>query len=544
MNPNSQPALPRLFSLGLSQRFALFAFLFAIEWVPASNLVHKGLGAGFLLHLAVVFTSLFLALGYVRNKFSFQETSRRLETVPIGWGLLLGHVAAFFVFVFCSFLPLESGASDVSTYAITAAWCVSGLLAIALAGCALLPPSTTLPLVRSTGHTWIYALGAGLIIGRLTTYFHFWNGTVWDPSVRLYWPPAMNLTFFLVKTFLHPFLSNMAADKATMTIGTPQFSIIILPWCAGFEGMALMLVFSSSWLLFFRREFRFPQSLLLIPAGMVVMWLSNAIRITILILIGVAGAPGVALGGFHSQAGWIAFNCVALGFALYTRQMPWFAARSTDKNKEHNPTAAYLMPFLVILAAGMLSHAVAGEFEWLYPLRFAAGAVTLWLFRARYRELDWRFGWISIVTGIAVFGIWLGLDLLVPSGNHNGIESGLASSSGTFRIFWLVFRTAAAVITVPLAEELVFRGFLIRRLISSDFESLDFRRFTTSSVVLSSMAFGLLHGDRWIAGTLAGLLYAAAFLRQGRIGDAVAAHATTNVLIAVWVLLGGKWYLW
>jgi len=54
----------------------------------------------------------------------------------------------------------------------------------------------------------------------------------------------------------------------------------------------------------------------------------------------------------------------------------------------------------------------------------------------------------------------------------------------------------------------------------------------------------LLHGDRWLAGTLAGLIYAFAFLRRGRIGDAVIAHATTNALLAVWVLAGSRWYLW
>jgi hypothetical protein len=35
-----------------------------------------------------------------------------------------------------------------------------------------------------------------------------------------------------------------------------------------------------------------------------------------------------------------------------------------------------------------------------------------------------------------------------------------------------------------------------------------------------------------------------AFLRRGSVGDAVAAHATTNVLIAAWVLVGGSWQLW
>jgi CAAX prenyl protease-like protein len=120
----------------------------------------------------------------------------------------------------------------------------------------------------------------------------------------------------------------------------------------------------------------------------------------------------------------------------------------------------------------------------------------------------------------------------------------LAALPSAARISWLVFRTAAAVITVPIAEELAFRGFLIRRISSADFESLDPRYYTYVAVLVSSVAFGLLHGDRWLAGTLAGVIYAVAFLRRGRIGDAVVAHATTNALLAVFVLVAGKWDLW
>jgi len=40
------------------------------------------------------------------------------------------------------------------------------------------------------------------------------------------------------------------------------------------------------------------------------------------------------------------------------------------------------------------------------------------------------------------------------------------------------------------------------------------------------------------------LLYAGAFLRRGKIGDAVIAHATTNALLAGLVLFSGRWYLW
>jgi CAAX prenyl protease-like protein len=138
----------------------------------------------------------------------------------------------------------------------------------------------------------------------------------------------------------------------------------------------------------------------------------------------------------------------------------------------------------------------------------------------------------------------LALERWAGARTDNGIASGLASWPDSAKITWLALRTLGAVITVPIAEELAFRGFLIRRVISRDFELLSPRSFTFLSVLVSSVAFGLLHGDRWLAGIVAGLLYAVAFLRRGRIGDAVAAHATTNALLAGWVLIRGDWYMW
>lgn len=57
------------------------------------------------------------------------------------------------------------------------------------------------------------------------------------------------------------------------------------------------------------------------------------------------------------------------------------------------------------------------------------------------------------------------------------------------------------------------------------------------------MLFGALHG-RWLAGTLAGMAYVLALYRRGAIVDAIAAHATTNALIACVVLAMGRWSLW
>jgi CAAX prenyl protease-like protein len=99
------------------------------------------------------------------------------------------------------------------------------------------------------------------------------------------------------------------------------------------------------------------------------------------------------------------------------------------------------------------------------------------------------------------------------------------------------------VLIVPIAEELAFRGYLLRRLINADFTSVSPKHFTALSFLGSSIAFGVLHG-RWVAGILAGMIYAAAQYRRGEVSDAIVAHAVTNGLLAVWVLAFGQWSFW
>jgi CAAX prenyl protease-like protein len=207
-------------------------------------------------------------------------------------------------------------------------------------------------------------------------------------------------------------------------------------------------------------------------------------------------------------------------------------------------TGAYLLPFLAILAAAMISRAASGSFEWLYPLRlFTAGAV-LWWNRKQYRKLDWRFGWPAIGVGAAVFAMWIVIDRVATAHANGGTVSGLVAGHGAAWVTWLVLRTVGAVITVPIAEELAFRGYLLRRLVSADFERVSFGGVTWLALAVSSLAFGAMHGARWFAGAVAGLLYALVLRKRGRIGEAVAAHALTNALLAIWVISRGEWRLW
>ena len=423
---------------------------------------------------------------------------------------------------------------------VTLIWLLAGVCGIVLGAFAFVPRTLWARLLHDTGYLWIYTLSAVVFACLAGGYS------------RVLWIPSSRLTYALVKSLLSLFVSGIIANPVTMHLGTTKFSVEIAPECSGYEGAGLILAFGVVWLWFFRDECRFPRALILIPAGVVIMYLLNAARITGLILIGNAGATRIALGGFHSQAGWIAFNAVALGFSLAARRLPWLtttghvqtSVAEPSQDSADNPAATYLLPFLSILAVGMITAAASGDFQWLYPLRFLAAAGALWFLRKRYSAVDWSFGWFGPAIGVLTFAIWLGMDALLNTHTHDAMPDALAGTTPAIRTTWIVFRVLAAVITVPIAEELAFRGFLIRRFLSADIESLPPQSFTWLGLGISSIAFGILHGNLWFAGILAGLLYAWALLRRGRIGEAIAAHATTNALLAAYVLLFHKWHLW
>ena len=310
--------------------------------------------------------------------------------------------------------------------------------------------------------------------------------------------------------------------------------------------MGLLLAFLGIYLWWFRRELRFPAALVLLPIGALTIWVVNALRIVALIAIGTSGWEAIALGGFHSQAGWIAFNLIALGFVGITMRGGFFQKARTERQELAPPdtaTAAYLGPFAAITATAMLTGALSAGFDWLYPVRLLAVAGVLWAFRKHYTEMKWSLSPISVAIGAATFVMWLAL---LPAGHADKDLWPAALSSVPFSTAaaWLTVRGIGYVVLIPIVEELAFRGFLGRRLLSADFQSIPAGRFSWMPFLASSVLFGAMHGQLWISGTLAGMAFALALYRRGAIGDAVQAHATTNGLLMLYALTTGHWSAW
>jgi exosortase E/protease (VPEID-CTERM system) len=535
-------------------RLYLLAAILAVDCFFLAVVPHSQPLLGFLAPLGIVSFAVFLGLGHSALKADRGE-------IPFSGRLFAAHLFCVAAIFACNLAALH-GFSPLLSRPAQFALSALLLLGIVLLALACAPLRIWIGMIRETSPLWFLACLAGVLAWAVRHPFQL----LWSSSAGARGHILQIAVFDSVHALLRLILPDVIADPAAWIIGTPRFSVIIAEQCSGMEGLGLVLVFTAIWLWYFRKENRFPQALLLIPCALVSIWVLNIVRICAIILIGDAGAPDVAMVGFHSQAGWIAFTAVALAFSMATRKLSWVRKISAGadngstagaihagvalpdevavQSSESPATAAYLVPFLAILAASFVSKSVSGYFEWLYPLRFIAAAVALWYYRAEYKKLDWRFGWIAPATGAAIFFVWIAPAWWTHEHSASPLGPALAALSPPLRAAWIAFRVAAAVITVPIAEELAFRGFLLRRLVSRNFDEVPFSRLTILSVSVSSLAFGLMHGSHWFVGILAGLAYAAVLKWRGRIGDAIVAHATSNLLLAAWVLLRGDWAQW
>ena len=96
---------------------------------------------------------------------------------------------------------------------------------------------------------------------------------------------------------------------------------------------------------------------------------------------------------------------------------------------------------------------------------------------------------------------------------------------------------------MPPLEEVFYRSFLYRYLIRADFQSVPLSKFNWIAFLAVSGLFGFEHHE-WLAGILCGFAYQGLVCRKGRLGDAMTAHALTNLLLGLWVVWQAAWHFW
>jgi membrane protease YdiL (CAAX protease family) len=187
-----------------------------------------------------------------------------------------------------------------------------------------------------------------------------------------------------------------------------------------------------------------------------------------------------------------------------------------------------------------------------------AGVVSLAALSAGWRTyVPVRGATTSVLVGVAagLAGTALWIVLKAPFYPEAG-------TAWTPAAFWA--RTIASSTVVPVFEELLFRGFLLRAVVqwedarrraepdpvgvaldASAVANVPAGRWTPLAVGISTVAFAAGHAPgEWVAACAYGLLMVVLYVTRKDLLGCITAHATTNATLALWVRAYGHWSVW
>ena len=181
-------------------------------------------------------------------------------------------------------------------------------------------------------------------------------------------------------------------------------------------------------------------------------------------------------------------------------------------------------------------------------VRYGADAFAPWWSAQRARgPILWGLGIGLLVCFLWIFperfALYRDFSLLGALGLGGG-ASDAASPYDPAVCGWpltLAKLVGSAFVIAPV-EEVFFRSFLYRWLQRHDFVAVPSTRFDLSALLWTVLLFTLEH-DRPLAAALCGLVYGLLFIRCGLL-SALTAHVTTNLLLALYVIVCGKWAFW
>ncbi len=222
-------------------------------------------------------------------------------------------------------------------------------------------------------------------------------------------------------------------------------------------------------------------------------------------------------------------------------------ARGPEELKR-SPALAYVLPFIVFL--GFL--AVQKFIPVTQPVRFAIILALLAIFSRDALRVWPSHILASVLLGIGVFFLWIGPDILFPGYRNSvlfsnslvGHPEGTTIPAEKNSLLFLIFRVLGSVVTIPIIEELFWRGWLMRWITKKDFWRVPIGAYHTEAFWIVAILFASEHGSYWDVGLATGAIYNWWAVRTKNLADCIIAHAVTNACLAVYVIGWNQWQYW
>ncbi|HEV2969958.1 MAG TPA: CAAX prenyl protease-related protein [Pirellulales bacterium] len=245
--------------------------------------------------------------------------------------------------------------------------------------------------------------------------------------------------------------------------------------------------------------------------------------------------------------------------------MSFRAARS-------NPWLVFLLPFVVYMLAGSFEPGPPAEpgaksAAWLdlgieyrhYPLIYTVKilltvAAIAYVYPG-YRQFPCRASLLAIMVGVVGAVVWIALAWTQRTiQSHLGWTPGVGArsafnpqhelaSSPAWAYGFLAIRFVGLALVVPVIEEFFLRGFLTRYFVAPEWWTVPFGRVNRLAIIAGTALPVLMHPGEALAAAVWFSAVTWLMLRTRNVWDCIAAHAVTNLLLGIYVVVSGNWWL-
>jgi CAAX prenyl protease-like protein len=220
-------------------------------------------------------------------------------------------------------------------------------------------------------------------------------------------------------------------------------------------------------------------------------------------------------------------------------------------SRESRTTLAYVAPFCVYVASMSLERLLRIDGGWPYALRCSLTLAAALVFSRKTVSFTVRNPAASVAVGLLVFVLWVAPDQLWNIRYHwlfdNALTGSAVSSIPTAlrrNAAFLALRVGGSALLVPIIEELFWRAWLMRWLISPHIEAVPLGTYNRLAFWVTAAFFAAEHGPYWEVGLVAGIVYNWWMIRTRSLGDCILAHAVTNLALGLFVIRSGQWQYW
>ncbi len=131
----------------------------------------------------------------------------------------------------------------------------------------------------------------------------------------------------------------------------------------------------------------------------------------------------------------------------------------------------------------------------------------------------------------------------LPTPTYDLASKKFAELGTNFKYIFLAFRITGAVVTVAFFEELFIKSFIVRFITDEKYKRVPIGYYFKKAFLVALALFTIAH-PWWLVAVIWGALTFWLYYYKKNLLLCVVAHATSNLLLALYVLKTGNYYLW